>query len=312
MDFSRAKTVLMLVFFCLNLFLGYQLLERYQLVSPPGSLFWDPDNPEHLERLRQSLDEHNYTFKGDLPRRALQKSFLIVTPPQVQESELKKSLLGEEWHDASVEHVQQDNAEMRIFRHDKGKLTLYNTGFYRFVPSRDEATEKKEDLDEPQAKELADAFLEERGLQPQRAQHDLIEKKEEEVYLVRYHQHWSGIPVYASYLTVTVKEGRVDKVESYWLEPDGFKEEQEIKVIPAAAALIRFLEEQGVSSQERIIEEVELGYFSREYDADQWEIPPVWRVVMERGEMFFINAFTGNLEKDEAETQGDNTAEFFE
>jgi hypothetical protein len=40
-----------------------------------------------------------------------------------------------------------------------------------------------------------------------------------------------------------------------------------------------------------------LGYYSQEYDAERWEIPPVWRIRLDNGEVYYINAFTGNLER---------------
>ncbi|NLA26320.1 MAG: hypothetical protein GX878_02885, partial [Firmicutes bacterium] len=40
----------------------------------------------------------------------------------------------------------------------------------------------------------------------------------------------------------------------------------------------------------------ELGFYSRDYDAEEWEVPPVWRFLFEDGEISYINAFTGNLE----------------
>jgi hypothetical protein len=47
-----------------------------------------------------------------------------------------------------------------------------------------------------------------------------------------------------------------------------------------------------------LITSITLGYFSGEIDAEKWEISPVWRIVMQNEQVYYINAFTGNLEQD--------------
>jgi len=293
MDFSRAKTVLILVFFCLNLFLGYQILEAYQVVSVPGD--WHGDVVNHKERLEQALEEHNYELKGKLPRKTYEKAFLMVNPPSVHESKIKDRFLKEE----SEEVSRKTTSEKRTYQHFEGTLTVYNTGFYSFEPSPGNVDNKSEEgVALQEAKNIAEDFMEEYQLKADNARQDLVIEHEEDKFKVYYYQEWNGIPVYASYVMVKVSEGKVSRVESYWLEPDGTEEGRKMEVLPAASALVRFLEEKGASYQGRVIKEVELGYYSREYDAEQWEMPPVWRVVMKDGEVYFLNAFTGNLENE--------------
>lgn len=71
-----------------------------------------------------------------------------------------------------------------------------------------------------------------------------------------------------------------------------------MEVIPATEALLRMVEVLGPSTRPVRITKVDLGFYSCEYDAEKWEVPPVWRFLFENGESCFINAFTGNLERE--------------
>jgi len=300
MDFSKAKTVLIIVFFGLNLFLGYQIMVSYRMVSFSGGIFGDAMDLEQMDRLEQSLEDNNYTLKGELPRATRQKSFLRVSPPQVRVSELIELFFGEE------PEKQETFLEKRAYYHPIGRLDYYFNGFYKFTPQynpeKDETNKESDRYHKEQASETAEAFLEEKQLKPDNIRKDMVIENEEGDYKVWYHQVWMDVPIYSSYIMVTIRDGEVTQMESYWMEPVGTDEDKKMEVLPATEALVRFLDRQGLSHQERIIEEVELGYYSQEYDADKWEIPPVWRVVMENGDIYFINAFTGNLEYTAEET----------
>ena len=80
------------------------------------------------------------------------------------------------------------------------------------------------------------------------------------------------------------------------LEPKKPLQGQGMEVISSARALLRLIEIRGASSPPRQIVKADLGFYSRSYDADEWEMPPVWRFLFDSGESIFINAFTGNLE----------------
>ncbi len=69
-----------------------------------------------------------------------------------------------------------------------------------------------------------------------------------------------------------------------------------MEVISAAEAVCRVVREIGPSLQPRRIVQVSLGFYSQEYNAERWEVPPVWRIMLDRGETYYINALTGNRE----------------
>ncbi len=297
MDFSKAKSVLIGLFLCLNFFLGYQLVQMHQWVTFPEGFLGEGANPEDEERLEEMLEEYNYQLQGDFPRGTLEKSFLQVRPPAWEEEELLARFFGED-----KEKVEKESREdTMVYRHQGGELIIYHHGAYRYSPPQDDE-EGEAEMDAGQARELAEDFIETHQLKPEDTIHSLTLQEEDGFYLV-YHQEWLDLPVYASYLMVTVEGERVAQVESYWPEVKGLEEEREMEIIPGAAALVRFMEDRGVSHQGEVVEDVELGYYSIEYDAEKWEVPPVWRIVLEGGEVYYLNAFTGNLEYPPEEQQ---------
>ena len=113
--------------------------------------------------------------------------------------------------------------------------------------------------------------------------------------VLNFRQEYDSFPLYAGYLQLFMHGHKPEECYLYCLEPIGFAE-QKREAIPPSTALLRLIEAyKGGVRQARIID-FSLGYYSQEYDAERWEIPPVWRIRLDNGEVYYINAFTGNLE----------------
>ncbi|MDZ4133860.1 MAG: two-component system regulatory protein YycI, partial [Dethiobacteria bacterium] len=143
-----------------------------------------------------------------------------------------------------------------------------------------------------------EAFLNERMLFPKNAVFNLAEVTAGGQVIFHYYQVVEEMPVYAGQLRVFVNAERIESVEIYWLEPVDRVPARETEVISPTEALTNLVKELGPSVEPRKIIQVNLGYFSGEYDAEKWEMPPVWRVVLDDDQYHYVNAFTGNLEQD--------------
>ncbi len=298
MNFSRALNILILAFLGLNLFLAYQIY------SPGWRVISGTVAPVEKERLESYLQEFNYQLEAELPHQQIKSSFLTVQPGELSVGELKEKI----FEGKTPEKQESDDREVEgtVYHHPEiGVLTVFQNGFYRFYRNPPESPLDIEgEHSREEAKELANHFLEERGLKPDGAIFDVVHEYRAGAYRIYYNQKVShnALPVYAQ-LVVEVEEGKVTGVENYWLEDLDYQGEREMEIIPVSAALIRLLEELGRSSQSRTIKEVELGYYNpeslpdQEFSAEQWEIPPVWKVELEKGETYYLNALAGNLEE---------------
>jgi len=111
---------------------------------------------------------------------------------------------------------------------------------------------------------------------------------------VTYKNYINEIAIEDSYINVTIKDGKIEGFERYWLDPVE-SNDSEKEVIPAVAALIEFMSEN--AEEERIyVKDISLVYWldSSAFDA---EFPvtdtafPAWKITYNRGKIHYILAW---------------------
>lgn len=287
MNLGRAKLILIIAFFGLNLFLGYQL-------------FW-PDfgrltrvavTTEELRIAEGMLNKNNYFLAASLDRSVQTIDFLAVSPS----AEFQK-LIRELY---TTEETLVNETEEAVLYSVPGELAVINSsGLIQVIytpgaPLRAGFAE----LELREQRNAIEAFLNERMIFPKNAVFNLAESTDGGQVIFHYYQVVDEIPVYAGQLRIFVNAERIEAVEIYWLEPVERVPARETEVISPTEALTNLVKELGPSVEPRQIIQVDLGYFSGEYDAEKWEMPPVWRVVLDDEQYYYVNAFTGNLEQD--------------
>jgi len=294
MDLSRAKTVLIFTFLCLNIILLYQIWASEAGGSPV--LFGEEEKASQLEA---ALQQANLFLNIDLPRGGMRVAHLEVTPWQPDPAEAIHMFWNAlaEGEDAAarqqriLEIIKNDNKDPHSFLFGGYELILPGDGplilrgAFAGLPTE-------------QLRTAAEGFIEQIPFL-----NDFVYDYKisgDNVTALYYRQAFAGFPLYAGYLQFRhigagTKSSYVD-VYIYRLSPLGFAE-QEREVIPPATALWRFLETyRGENGHAAAIVEFSLGYYSEEYAAQLWEIAPVWRIRLDNGEVYFINAFTGYRE----------------
>ena len=287
MNLGRAKLILIVAFFGLNLFLGYQL-------------FW-PDfgrltrvavTTEELRIAEGMLNKNNYFLEASLDRSVQMIDFLAVSPSAEFQKLIRELYITEETLVNETEEAVLYNApgELVVINLSGLIQVIYTPG----VPLRAGFTA----LELREQRNAIEEFLTERMIFPKNAVFNLAEETDGGQVIFHYYQVVDEIPVYAGQLRVFVNAERIEAVEIYWLEPVERVPARETEVISPTEALTNLVKELGPSVEPRQIIQVDLGYFSGEYDAEKWEMPPVWRVVLDEDQYYYVNAFTGNLEQD--------------
>jgi hypothetical protein len=186
-----------------------------------------------------------------------------------------------------------------VYREAGLELALFPSGLTRLemLPGETVAVEGEE-LSEQELRRAVDDFLLSSNLRPEQAEYDYIESKADGSKVVHYYQGPNGLQIYAGYLRVYLELAQIVMVEIYWLNTEQWPREREMEVITVKEALLRLIGELGLSAQPRQIISADFGFFSRTYDAEKWEVPPVWRFIFADGAVYYINGFTGNLELD--------------
>lgn len=286
MNLGRAKLILIIAFAALNLFLGYHL-------------FW-PDfgrltrvavSAEELRLSEQMLAENNYKLEAPINRAVQTIDFLTVSQSlSVQRAVLLRFLR----EGASISQAEEAN-----YYYIEGETAvIHASGLIRILYNPPVLLGENLFNREPrEIRNLVDAFLAAHQLNFDGLSFDYLEKDDPTTVVVYYNQIIDDAPVFAGQLKVKIVDDKIQSVDLYWLEPADRIMAREIRVISAAEALSNLVYELGPAAELQLISKVELGYYSGDYDAEKWEIPPVWRILI-NGQYYFINAFTGNLEQE--------------
>ena len=288
MNLGRAKLVLIIAFVGLNLFLGYHL-------------FW-PDfgrltrvaiTAEEMRITEVMLKENNYSLAVPLVRSIQTIDFITVSPAVGFQNKIRDRL-----NEEGVLYIEQDDNLMVYYGEDEN-VFIYPTGLIKvtyepgyFISDGLINQEQRE------IRSKIELFLENKALKPEGIVFDYLERVESGQVIIYYYQVNDNIPIYSGYLKVVIDFDKIIEVEVFWLESLERSPVREIEVIAATVALTNLVKEIGSSSEPQKIKQVDLGFFSHEYDAEKWEIPPVWRIILEGPQIYYVNAFTGNLEQE--------------
>jgi regulatory protein YycI of two-component signal transduction system YycFG len=278
-DLSRAKTILIVAFLTLNLFLGYRLWFSPQLLLSGQAM-----THEEVDRARELLNGAGFELTAAIPRQIPRLSLLDVGREDRNEAEwamkfFEESLTG-----------RRDEKGNIVFTKGNSRVTVAANGHVSYQGSAIPLTAGSEDT-----RQMVEAFMRERNLWRDDLKHDVtLPRDGQGTVRHRFVQTYQGFPLFFCLAEAAVTDNRITELEIYRVVPRGFSG-KEIQVISALEAIEMFLE-QKVSFSDQRIADISLGYFSADYDAQRWEIVPVWRIADSAGNAVYINAFTGEVE----------------
>lgn len=287
MNLGRAKTILIIAFIGLNIFLGYHLFW-----SEFGRLTTVAITSDDLQETETYLNENNYFLEAPLDRSVNVSDFLTVAPAASFQGDVLQLFIKK-----GAKKVEADNAA--AYQVDNMTAYVYSGGLTRIVfEPGNVLSDNGSEQEEQQLKDKVEQFLSEVLLTPEGIAYDHMEVTGTGDVILQYYRVLEGVPIFASHLQVFIESGELALIEIYWLDPTENDPPREMEVISATDALKNLVELLGPSEDPVDITGVELGYFSAEYDAEKWEIPSVWRIQLEDHVYYYINAFTGNIEQD--------------
>lgn len=140
---------------------------------------------------------------------------------------------------------------------------------------------------------MTDDFLKSCGLLTENTIFDEIERTDDGI-LIYYKNYIDGIAIEDSHITVAVKSGKITDVRRFWLNPVEIGSIEK-EVIPAAAALIKFMSEN--TTGERIyVNGISLVYWldSGSFDAESPVTDtafPAWKITYNKDKIKYIPAW---------------------
>ena len=287
MDWLRARVLLLITFVCLNAFLGYRLWARDAQNTGVLTL----GSREHVSVVQARLAAVGISVAAPIPENAPSLSLLRVarTTPVFAANLLANFDVPAPPHRRPVGG--EPRAGVYRFIQFPGGLVIYS----RRAPAPHPPAPSTR-----VSRRMVDDFFRRYGGLPGDAEYAGSAQVDEERMRIDYVQMWSGVPLLPTGLSLTVTSSDVEQAQWLWLQPQGERGEPKA-VLPASEALLRLAGHLGDRERRSplVFTRIDLGYYATPPGGAQvWDTAPVWRISVEDGQVFYINAFTGELELD--------------
>lgn len=317
MDWPRAQRILIVAFLLVNAFFAYQIWGN------PGqagmALF--RTTPDQVRLAREELERAGLAVNVEIPRHIPPAGALLIGREPAAEGEWVKVFFPRQ--QPVRRQLVWNGRPAAEYRSDTGALWIDQAGVIAFrvehdqeepppVPSTAGAGAGSMPRSDPAAVRTAEDFLVRHGGLPPDARFDRVESglKPGQVVVV-YYQDVAGRPHFGGRLAVHLRElsrpgsnsarYAVTGMERAWFRVYGTAGEVK-PVLPATSALLGLAGHIGGQNQGPVLRHAALGglqfgYYSRPYNAERWEAPPIWRATLTDGRTYYINAWTGELEQ---------------
>jgi regulatory protein YycI of two-component signal transduction system YycFG len=286
-NWGRAKTILLVAFFLLDVVLGGLYINLRQV--PPGRTA--PGGPE--PELVAQLAERNVALATEVPRETPSLALLRVGIEKLNPYPLALTFFG------TLDGVEvtrgADPLLVLAFSRGEEELRFFSSGVT--VYTRHGLEQAGGEQTAAQAEEKARAFLAAHGGADGLVLTRVVPYRRDGTYLVEFGQSYGRFPlVGASGAVLVVTPAGVQNYWRRYLTVFG-ESGRPRKVVSAAEALLALAFERPYAEAAPLtVREIVLGYYSQIYNADEWEAAPVWRIWTGGDTYFYVNAYTGELE----------------
>lgn len=300
MDWPRARAVLLVALTLVNLLLAYS-------IWGPSGVFPELSGTPHqqqVEQVRAILLDRGFGLTAQVPRTPAPMPFLRVEYRPTLEAvqrHYELPLRGVTASPATSGPLAFSGSanELKPSMDPKSQVVTYRPAGQGRA-GREFSAHNLVDLE----KEVQ-RYLRGEGLLPQGAQLSAVYVREGTgVTVVEYVPVYEGVRVFSGYVRAEISARGVETVTQFWVQPLGFKDTGTKPVRPASEALLRLIGHlERTGSPRTDITEIQLGYYAGRTLSTQesgfinsWDTVPVWRIRLGTGDIYYINAFNGELE----------------
>lgn len=273
MDWSKAKTILIVALIVTNIFLAYFLFGE----QTPGNAAYDP---EFLEETEDLLGRNGIILEASVPMETEQLYNLIV-----EYEEMEPAKLGERYFNTETEIDGSEGAVVEIESADES-ISIINNKLLIYENTGESAGNSISNLD--QAVEKALGFLVERGYETDDMQLSYWRETENGFYL-DFTKVFEDSYIELSYTVFRIENGQITRMERTWLNTKDI-EQTDYKIVPAPKAILELLSMEDASN--KTITEISLCYYfdpeRQDYlddyqQAMEGKAVPAWRVQFQDG-----------------------------
>lgn len=287
MDWQRARGLLLLTFTLVNAILAYALWQPLSS-QPVANLGL---GTFQLREVQAQLAGQGFYLEATLPRAGRVIPFLRVSPPAPTTTQ-ELFALFEELARAGPGGGQEASWPLP-------PVVTRGDGTVVFQPERPWGPAVRVES-QSALRQAADEFVRRSGVA------GAVELRLARVYytapgrgVVEYVPVYQGVPIFAGSLRVVIGARGVEEASAFFPRPEGFRGEPK-GVLDPTEALLRLAGHLKVGTQTEdgvSFTGVELGYFAQpQFSASAWDTYATWRILTGSGDVYYVNAFTGEVE----------------
>lgn len=206
----------------------------------------------------------------------------------------------QEMQDVTIKLLEEQNiyieTEIPKEHHRMAKLTVQYDKLNDDIIQKqlsEQKTLKDSEMTDEELVDITDKFLENCGLKTENVTFEGIDRTGDNV-TVNYKNYINGIAIEDSYIIVTIADRKIADIKRYWLNPVEISKIEK-EVIPAAAALIKFMSENG-TGEKIYVKNITLVYWldSGTFDAESPVTDtafPAWKITYNQGKIKYIPAW---------------------
>ncbi|MFD2170566.1 two-component system regulatory protein YycI [Tumebacillus lipolyticus] len=288
MDWSRAKTYLIVAFLLLDLLLGYQYYSSQQ-----EALGYVQSFSTQLDELKEVLRERRMILMTEVPKETPVMYFLAAGHPQEPLPDIADRIL----HNEKLVEDDRSKGTMK-FNSYEGEFEVTSAGYFKLQYRP--ALKIESDLGVKRGQYILQLISPSVWNGSLYKEDIAINNLSQEGTTLRYLQSYQRYPIFSAVLEVNLNSSGVTSYNQKAMEI-GEEEERGQRVISAIGAIRTVAEKHDPAQLPDpkkfvTIHDVKLGYYSQNYaGADEWYLAPMWRIVTDY-KVFYVNALTGQVE----------------
>lgn len=281
MDWSKAKTILIIAFIVTNLLLAHVLFDNENIDEPTIK-------EGFIENAVGLLQSKNIKVNCKIPNTQPSLSMMNVEYEKKGIDEINNNFFG-----GKTIGVEQEEGKVE-FQINKEKVTLLDGKTLIYENSDDK--EKYAKLDKEKAISIAEDFLKEKGFSMDDMKLSFI-KNDNGIYYLEYTKIYEGLYVEKTYTKFEIGKCGIKRFERFWLNTKEIGENQiYISTAPKAILGLLTMEE----AYGKTIEDISLCYYfdpSRHEDINdpkktrEGKAIPAWRIQFDDGSKILLDEY---------------------
>lgn len=281
MDWSKAKTILIIAFIITNIILGFVLFKN--TVDLDRTL-----TTEFIEQSKLILEENKIYLNTDIPKYTPSLKTLIVEYEIIDLERINRDYFGNEGN------LSIGDSNTILLSYGDESVSIFNQKILKYESRKDEVI--YENLDEDRVEAIAYKFLANRRIDTDDMRISSIVKIDD-YYKVSFSKIYNDRIIEKAYLNMEIDKSGVKSLEKLWLEVVN-EGEAELYINTAPKALLNLISIEGLEN--KIIDGIDLIYYFDPEEHKYIEDPkkarkgrtiPAWRVLFNDGTTIILDSY---------------------